>query len=619
MHKIKRTIQTYIIMMLMTLGTLYAAPLMSLAQPAIEPSPLDAVENAGEGNVSFLISERNNVVVDGINRFKVTVTLGKVDLKNADIAGVKVLDARNSNADVTNKFDVDYLNAPDYIVRIQQKASEDLPGDMRYLVVIPITVRVNTPVTNPGNGFLVNMSSEGDAIADGDSSDYTFTRSAIVATNDIGTTLIGNVGGLSLADVTSNDTLNGTAVTLGTDTTITNVTNTTPLVVNTITGQVTVPAGTQTGIYTETYTLCEMTDNTNCDDATVTVTVTEAEIIANDDTNASVSSEGGIVIPEVTLNDTLSGVAFTLGTDVNITNVTDNTPYLTINPIRGEATVPADTPAGTYVETYTICENLNPANCTTADVNVTVLASEIIANDDTSTPILGITGGIAITDITDNDTLGAVLVNLGGDVNITNVTNTTPLVVNTTTGQVSVLAATPSGTYTETYTLCEKLNPTNCDTATITVEVVANPDYKPTLTVYGGIVYGEGVHEFSFDTLVRNLIPNTPHNVSNPLQIRIPRNTAISLNFDVTMTTFKGETVNNSLWSFDDSDSFDYIITYIGSDTPIDRLRFAFTGTFSVEEGEVGKFILETTIKANTGGDSNIDNNSDRDTLQKRL
>jgi hypothetical protein len=43
------------------------------------------------------------------------------------------------------------------------------------------------------------------------------------------------------------------------------------------------------------------------------------------------------------------------------------------------------------------------------------------------------------------------------------------------TGAVSVKPGTPAGTYHFDYTICEKLNPTNCATATASVTVVAAP------------------------------------------------------------------------------------------------------------------------------------------------
>jgi hypothetical protein len=89
--------------------------------------------------------------------------------------------------------------------------------------------------------------------------------------------------------------------------------------------------------------------------------------------------------------------------------------------------------------------------------------------------------------------------------------------------------------------------------------------------------------------------------------------------FDETVTSFKGQDVDNASWSFDDSDTFDYVLTYTGDSMPTNRTRFSFEGTLTVEVGEVGKFFLETTIVPGTGGDVTVDNNSDRETLEKRL
>ncbi|MCO6176490.1 hypothetical protein NHF50_15680, partial [Flavobacterium sp. NRK F10] len=45
--------------------------------------------------------------------------------------------------------------------------------------------------------------------------------------------------------------------------------------------------------------------------------------------------------------------------------------------------------------------------------------------------------------------------------------------LNPATGSVDVAAGTPAGTYTVVYQICEQLNPTNCDTANVSVVVNA--------------------------------------------------------------------------------------------------------------------------------------------------
>ncbi|NHM08404.1 hypothetical protein G4D82_14360, partial [Flavobacterium sp. CYK-4] len=70
---------------------------------------------------------------------------------------------------------------------------------------------------------------------------------------------------------------------------------------------------------------------------------------------------------------------------VNTTFVSSTNAGVTLS--GTDVLVAAGTPAGTYTLTYQICEILNPSNCDTAIVTVTVSAASIIANDDTGTTV----------------------------------------------------------------------------------------------------------------------------------------------------------------------------------------------------------------------------------------
>jgi uncharacterized repeat protein (TIGR01451 family) len=171
----------------------------------------------------------------------------------------------------------------------------------------------------------------------------------------------------------------------------------------------------------------------------------------------------------------LNGAAATLA-NVTLTQVSTSNPNVTLNPATGAVNVAAGTPAGTYTLTYRICEQLNPANCDTAVVTVTVGASTIDAIDDTFGPISGSAGG-ATASVLGNDTLGGAPVAPAAIV-LTPGTAPTPasgsLVMNPD-GTITVAAGTEAGTYTYPYTICEALNPTNCDSAVATVTVQAQP------------------------------------------------------------------------------------------------------------------------------------------------
>ena len=86
------------------------------------------------------------------------------------------------------------------------------------------------------------------------------------------------LGGVAVADVRVNDTLNGNPV-VAAEVTLSQVSTTNPgVTLDPATGAVNVAPGTPAGTYTLTYELCELLNPTNCDQANVTVTVTAAPI-----------------------------------------------------------------------------------------------------------------------------------------------------------------------------------------------------------------------------------------------------------------------------------------------------------------------------------------------------
>src|SRR5258706_13192885 len=105
----------------------------------------------------------------------------------------------------------------------------------------------------------------------------------INAVNDSGSIVNGIVGGQSLANVLTNDTLNGDPATLA-NITLTQVSTTNAGVTLNITnGSVNVAAGTPAGSYTVTYQICDQANPTICDTATVSLLASAAPINAVDD------------------------------------------------------------------------------------------------------------------------------------------------------------------------------------------------------------------------------------------------------------------------------------------------------------------------------------------------
>ena len=299
----------------------------------------------------------------------------------------------------------------------------------------------------------------------------------------------GATGSANVGNAYANDTLNGVAVNPA-SITGTVLVPATPIggapvpVLDPVTGVVSVPAGTPAGSYTITYEICENLNPTNCDTATITVDVTAAPIVANPDVVTGVNGfTGAPGVVNVLSNDTLNGVPVSLATVV-ITTVVPATPIgggpvPTLNPATGLVDVPAGTPAGVYTITYTICEQLNPTNCSTTTVTITVDAAVIDAVDDNYPAVDGLVGATTPS-VLANDTLngGPVTVGGGGNVTLTPGAAPTPVSGSITMnldGTITVSAGTEAGTYTYPYTICEILNPTNCDSAVATVVVTAQP------------------------------------------------------------------------------------------------------------------------------------------------
>ncbi|WND82000.1 CARDB domain-containing protein [Lysobacter capsici] len=363
----------------------------------------------------------------------------------------------------------------------------------------------------------------------------TVNAAPIVANDDTGAPVNGRTGGTAVADVRGNDTLNGNPV-VPAEVTLSQVSSTNPgITLNTGTGAVDVAPNTPAGTYTLVYRLCEVLNPSNCDDATVTVTVNAAPIVATNDTGAPVDGRsGGVAVPNVLVNDTLNGNPVTPA-DVALTQVSTSNPGVTLDPATGAVNVAPGTPAGSYTLTYQICELLNPSNCSTATVSVTVNATVIDAVDDVvATPVNGNTGGTNVINVLANDTLGGSAVN-PVDVNVTPVSSG-PLTVKAD-GGVDVAPGTPAGTYTVTYQLCEVLNPSNCDTATVTITVTA-----PAITATDDPAGGTGVTPQN-TPVTTNVIANDTLNGApidpNLVTITVstdPSNGTVVVNTDGTIT-----------------------------------------------------------------------------------
>ncbi|MBX9889466.1 MAG: DUF3494 domain-containing protein, partial [Flavobacteriaceae bacterium] len=238
------------------------------------------------------------------------------------------------------------------------------------------------------------------------------TLLVISAVTETTTPINGNTGGTTTA-LTSNDTLNGNSVVIGTDpgnVTMTTGVLPTGITVDTATGIVTVAANTPAGNYNVEYTICEVDDNANCDTVTSIITVTAIDAVT--ETTAAINGNTGGTTTSLTSNDTLNGNLVVIGTaSGNVTMTTGVLPTgIKVDTTTGIVTVAANTPGGNYNVKYTICEVDDTANCDTVTSIITVTAIDAVT--ETTPAINGNTGGTT-TSLTSNDTLNGNLVVIG--------------------------------------------------------------------------------------------------------------------------------------------------------------------------------------------------------------
>ena len=296
-------------------------------------------------------------------------------------------------------------------------------------------------------------------------------QATLTAVADTFTVTNGANGGAA-GNVLTNDEYNGTTGLVG-NASVTLTWLTVPAGIQTATnGDLTVTAGTASGTYEVTYKLCENLNGGNCSIATATIVVGQATITArNNDFVISNGANGGTT-SNVLTNDIYNGTTGLVG-NASITFTWNTVPTGIVANASGTVTVPAGTASGTYVLTYTICENLiGNNNCSSATVTVAVGVPLIRAyNDDDSTFHItnGANGGTT-SSVLANDNLNGVTNPSINSVTLT-WTNVPAGIQTNTNGSLTVPAGTPAGTYTVSYRICERLNGSNCSSATVTVVV----------------------------------------------------------------------------------------------------------------------------------------------------
>ena len=275
-------------------------------------------------------------------------------------------------------------------------------------------------------------------------------------------------------------------------------------------GRIVVPAGTPATSTLVTYKVCEKLNLTNCQTVTSTLVIGTGSLTVTPVTPLTVPNGiSGGTTSSVLTGITLNGATVTNTNSVTIsfsglpTGVTTNT--------NGQLVIPAGTPAGTHTITYRVCEKLNPTNCQTVTSTLVIGTGSL-----TVTPVTPLTVPNGITGGTTSSVLTGVRLNGNVVTNTNSVTITfsgLPAGVTTDTqGRIVIPAGTPATSTLVTYKVCEKLNPTNCQTVTSTL-VIGTGSLTVTpvtpLTVPNGIIGGTTSSVLTGVRLNGNVVTNT--------------------------------------------------------------------------------------------------------------
>jgi YVTN family beta-propeller protein len=280
----------------------------------------------------------------------------------------------------------------------------------------------------------------------------------------------GTPGRAVLASVLSNDSLNG-AIATRTNVRISLVSaSSTGISLDTTTGTVSIATSATAGAYSLVYRICEIASPANCDSATVSVNVTLLPIDAVDDAG-SISRLGGTVINNVLANDRFANAA-AITTRVSLVQLTSSDLAISLNTSTGAISVAANTAVGSYTLTYRICELARPDNCDDAQANITVSPYTIDAVNDTARGSSKRANTALASVLTNDRFAGAAASTANVQLRQVSLSPANSMIrLDLTDGSVDVLGRTSSGLYLMTYEICERADPSNCDQATVTLDL----------------------------------------------------------------------------------------------------------------------------------------------------
>ncbi|MRX38656.1 tandem-95 repeat protein, partial [Flavobacterium sp. LC2016-23] len=272
------------------------------------------------------------------------------------------------------------------------------------------------------------------------------------------------------------------------------------------------PSGTFIGTDSFTFTATDNSGATALAAATVKIPVGNNAPVANDDTNSGIPSRAGATaINALTATDTD-------GTILNYTVLTLpaqgilalSGTAVTVNQILtpAEAALLTYDPSGAFsgidTFTFTVTDNSGAQDATPAVITISVDKTVLVATPDPIGSVTGINEVVEVVNVLTNDTLNnnpLLLTDVNLDVLVKDPNNVMTLRPD---GTVELIPNAPAGTYTLTYEICEKANPGNCTSATVSVTVFA-----PKITVTASSYCSDNTPYVTYKVVAENFTPKS--------------------------------------------------------------------------------------------------------------
>jgi hypothetical protein len=296
---------------------------------------------------------------------------------------------------------------------------------------------------------------------------------SIIANTQNGTAPAGSTF-TAIANVAATDSVNGSPAVLGSGGNATVAqygTWQSGIALNTTTGAVTTSPGVPIGTYSLAYQLCDLNSPPDCAIATDQVTVS-VSVVANPVSGTFVAGLAGTPIANVAASDTINGAAAVLGASGNavVSPVGTWITGIALNTTTGAVTTTSGVAAGTYNYQYQLCDL--SSDCAVAAVTISNTAPVIVANPVSGNADYGVASQ-PILNVAATDTINGAPAVLGTGGNATvkkyGTWPTGYLGLTPTTGAVNTFVATPVGTYTFQYQLCDLDNDCAVGNGTVTV------------------------------------------------------------------------------------------------------------------------------------------------------